>query len=137
MRLHSSAVAFKGLGVLILGASGSGKSALALHLMALGADLVADDQTELDLVNGTIWMRAPDRIAGLIEARGVGILKAKPTVAPLYLVVDLDVTETSRLPDKHVKEFLGQTVPCLHKVDSDAWPFAILQYLKDGRSDPE
>lgn len=46
--LHASCVALDGRGLLILGPSGSGKSALALELMALGADLVADDRTEIE-----------------------------------------------------------------------------------------
>ena len=45
--LNASCVAWQGRGALILGRSGAGKSALALQLMALGADLVSDDRTEL------------------------------------------------------------------------------------------
>ena len=45
--VHASCVARDGRAVLIRGASGSGKSGLALQLMALGAGLVADDRTRL------------------------------------------------------------------------------------------
>ena len=72
MRLHASAVALDGRGVLITGAAGSGKSSLALTLMAYGAVLISDDQTELSRVGDTIWARAPETISGLIEARGAG-----------------------------------------------------------------
>ena len=46
VNLHASCIAVHGRGVLILGPSGAGKSSLALQLMALGADLVADDMIE-------------------------------------------------------------------------------------------
>lgn len=136
-RLHASAVTAHGQGILIIGASGSGKSGLALQLMALGAMLVSDDQTDLALFDGTIRMQAPETIAGLIEARGIGLLRADSTAAPLNLVVDLGQTETKRLPDLHTVTILGQSLPCLHKVDSPAWPSAIMQYVKSGFKNPE
>ena len=43
--LHASCVSINGNGVLICGSSGSGKSSLAINLIALGAELVADDRT--------------------------------------------------------------------------------------------
>jgi len=64
-----------GCGVLLLGGSGSGKSDLALRLIAAGAELVADDRTELFVRRGQLCGRAPSRGAGLIEIRGVGIVK--------------------------------------------------------------
>lgn len=137
MRLHASAVIAHERGVLIIGASGSGKSSLALQLMALGATLVSDDQTMLSRVDEMVHMTAPESIAGLIEARGVGILRARNTGARLHLVVDMDQAETKRLPDAHSKTILGQTLPCLHKVDSPAWPSAVMQYLKGGLKYPE
>ncbi|GGX44916.1 aldolase [Tateyamaria omphalii] len=137
MRLHASAVDVSGRGVLIVGASGSGKSSLALQLMALGATLVSDDQTELACVDDIIQMTAPDSIKGLIEARGIGVLRADAVDAVLHLVVDMDEVECKRFPEHHSKTVLGQTLPCLHKVDSPAWPSAIVQYLKCGIEYPE
>lgn len=137
VRLHASAVAFNDRGVLIRGASGSGKSSLALHLMALGATLISDDQTELDVAEGIVYMRAPSPIAGLIEARGIGILTADSCIAPLVLVVDLDRAETDRLPHKHSATYFDRKFPCLHKVENAAWPAGILQYLKGDRKEPE
>lgn len=136
-RLHASAVSAYELGVLIIGASGSGKSSLALQLMALGATLVSDDQTELARIDDAVHMTAPKNIAGLIEARGIGILRADVAPARLHLVIDMDQVEIKRLPDAHIKTILGQTLPCLHKVDSPAWPAAIMQYLKGGLRYPE
>ncbi|MEX0309614.1 MAG: HPr kinase/phosphorylase [Tateyamaria sp.] len=134
--LHASAVAVDNRGLLILGPSGSGKSSLALQLMANGATLVADDRTDVTVRADQVWLSAPDAISGLIEARGVGLLTATPTQAPLFLVVDLGVPETQRLPKRHDKNVLGHVFPCLHKMDTPAFPAAIMQYLKAGRRDP-
>lgn len=62
-------------GILILGASGSGKSTLVLDLLSRGAGLVADDRVELFVDAGRLRARAPVSIAGLLEVRGVGIVK--------------------------------------------------------------
>ena len=59
-------------GVLLIGPSGSGKSDLALRLIALGAVLVADDRVELFVQHGTLMARAPQALAGLVEIRGGG-----------------------------------------------------------------
>lgn len=109
--LHASCVAVKGRGLLITGPSGAGKSALALQLMALGADLVADDQTLLTAEEGRLIARAPQATAGLIEARFIGILKA-PALdkAEVALVVDLAQEETERLPP--TREILLAGLPC-------------------------
>jgi HPr kinase/phosphorylase len=61
-------------GVLILGASGAGKSSVALQLLAMGAKLVADDRVDLFEQEHVLWARAPAPLAGLIEARGLGIV---------------------------------------------------------------
>ncbi len=61
-------------GILLLGPSGSGKSDLALRLIAAGAELVADDRTDLFVRRGLLYAKSPTRIAGLMEVRGVGIL---------------------------------------------------------------
>lgn len=137
--LHASCVAFDQRGVLILGASGRGKSGLALCLMGYGAGLVADDRTCLYLEDGDGGPRvvadAPPILRGLIEARGVGILKADPVgPASVALVVDLDQVEDNRLPPLRSINLLGQDLPFIHMVDSPAFPAAILQYLKGGRS---
>lgn len=133
--LHASCVAFDGKGVLILGPSGAGKSALALELMAYGANLVADDQVVLQRADGGVVATAPAAITGRIEARFVGILNAE-AVGPvlLALVVDLGEQEARRLPPHRTKNLLGQTFPLLHNVASNHFAAAILQYLKAGRN---
>lgn len=137
--LHASCVAVGDRAVLILGASGRGKSGLALQLMALGAVLVADDRTCVELrgeeAKKQVMAEAPPVLHGLIEARGVGLLTAEAVgPVPVALVVDMDRTETERLPPLRSFTLLGQTLPLVHMVDSPAFPAAILQYLKGGRS---
>ena len=135
--LHASCVAYQGRAVLILGRSGQGKSGLAMQLMAYGADLVADDRTQVTVQDERLWATAAPELAGWIEARGVGLLRASITdTAEVVLVVDLDTDETDRLPLAHTVSVSGITLPKLHKVDSPYFPAAVLQYLKAGRKEP-
>ncbi|WP_299368181.1 HPr kinase/phosphatase C-terminal domain-containing protein [uncultured Tateyamaria sp.] len=136
LRVHATAVALEGRGVLITGQAGRGKSSLALQFMAWGATLVSDDQTELWVQKGALWARAPATIEGLIEARGIGILTAVAAPSEIVFCVTLDAPETDRIPNARQKEYLGVTVPLLHKVDSPAWPAGILQYLRGTRKEP-
>ncbi len=119
---------------MICGASGSGKSGLALQLMAHGADLVADDRTLLTRQGAQVIADVPDTIRNRIEARGVGILSA-PAVGPLpvALVIDLDTTETSRLPPRREIALLGVPIRLLRNVKMPHFPAAILKYLACGR----
>ena len=133
--LHASAVAIDGRAVLITGPSGSGKSSLALDLLALGARLVADDGVIIRREGERLLARSPDPIRGLIEARGVGLLRAEPLDdMPVTLVVDLGTTETERLPPWRTTTIAGITIPLLHKVESVHFAAAVRQYLAHGRS---
>ncbi|MCV2894368.1 HPr kinase/phosphorylase [Lentibacter sp. XHP0401] len=132
--VHGSAVAIAGRAVLITGASGSGKSGLALQLLALGAELLADDRTQLTRAGDKIIASAPEAIQGQIEARFVGILKAPPAApAPIALIVNMDTIETERLPPWRTSELMGLTFPCVHKTEGYHFPAAILQYVNTGR----
>ncbi|HEY0301132.1 MAG TPA: HPr kinase/phosphatase C-terminal domain-containing protein [Rhizomicrobium sp.] len=87
-------------GILILGKSGAGKSDLALRLIALGAVLVSDDRTDLAVTRGRLVASAPRTIAGLLEVRGVGIVKVPhATRATVSLVVEL-TDKVPRLPER-------------------------------------
>lgn len=133
--LHASCVAVQKTAVLIIGHSGSGKSALALQLMAFGAVLVSDDRTALRHDQGAVIATAPSTIKGLIEARGVGILSAQTCdSAVVRLVVDLDVEEQERLPPFRSHNLLGETLPLLHNIKAAHFAPAIFQHLKGGRN---
>jgi HPr kinase/phosphorylase len=132
--LHASCVAFKGQGLLMLGASGRGKSGLALNLMALGAELVADDRVALTRVGQSIIASAPENISGLIEARGIGLLRAATFgPVPLAFVVDLNQTEAERMPPIHQTVLLGVSLGLLFKVDAPHFAAALIQMMKEGR----
>lgn len=130
---HASAVAIDGAGVLITGPSGSGKSGLALQLIALGAVLIADDRTRISAPDGWPLLNAPDRLAGVIEARGVGLLQMPHIArAPLRLIVDMGVAETARLPERHDIETHGVAIPCIRRVDAPHFPASIIALARGG-----
>ncbi len=87
--LHASAVAIDGHGLLLIGPSGAGKSDLALRLIDDGATLVADDRVIAEARAGRLHLSAPAGIAGLIELRGVGIVRLPFGHAPARLVLRL------------------------------------------------
>jgi HPr kinase/phosphorylase len=118
---HASAVLAGARAVLIRGATGSGKSRLALALIAaaqtglLGfARLVGDDRVHLETSHGRLLVRPTAALAGLLEIRGVGIrrLDYEP-LAVVGLVVDLAAPDAERLPGRVDTVVDGITVPRL------------------------
>ena len=131
--MHASCVAVSGRGVLIIGPSGSGKSALALQMMAYGALLVADDQTEVS-VEGSLMARCAATLTGMIEARGVGVLRCVPLPqAPVVLVVDMAASEPDRLPPHRKVTLLGTEVDLVLGRGNDHLAASVLCYLKGSR----
>ncbi len=113
LRVHATAVAIEGRAVLLRGASGAGKSDLALRLIDAGARLVTDDQSELFRRGDAIFVRSPKRISGLIEVRGIGIVRidALPE-APVVLIADLVPSDqVERLPERRREPLLGLDLP--------------------------
>jgi len=113
--VYGTTVAIDGRAVLLRGPSGSGKSDLALRLIAAGAQLVADDQTRLVREAGRLVASAPDTIAGQLEVRGVGIVPVENVRrAPLDLVIDLVPPEqVERYPEAGSCTYLEISVPLL------------------------
>ncbi len=111
-QIHASAVAIEGRGVLICGPSGAGKSDLALRLIDEGAVLIADDRVDLTPGDDGVLLSGPDNLAGLIEVRGVGIVRVPfETKVSLSLIVDLVKPEdVERLPDRLTADFMGVNV---------------------------
>lgn len=133
--VHASTVAADGRGVLILGPSGSGKSALALQLMAYGCDLVADDQTLVTARDGVLTATCPPTTRGLIEARGFGLLQAPPCDrCQIVLAVDLGQTNGDRLPLPRRLTLLGCDVDLAFGPVTAHFPAAVLHYLRHGRA---
>ena len=73
--MHGVFMDILGLGVLITGESGLGKSELGLELISRGNGLVADDAVDLFRINqATIEGRCPELLQNLLEVRGIGLL---------------------------------------------------------------
>jgi serine kinase of HPr protein (carbohydrate metabolism regulator) len=112
-RIRGTCVAVDGRGVLLRGPSGGGKSDLALRLIDGGAHLVSDDYTDIDSRQGRLFASAPPEIRGMLEVRGLGVLRvaSEPPVG-LDVVIDLAATaDTPRMPASDQLEILGVFVP--------------------------
>uniref|UniRef100_A0A2A3JVA3 Serine kinase n=2 Tax=Alloyangia mangrovi TaxID=1779329 RepID=A0A2A3JVA3_9RHOB len=135
--LHATAVAVNGRALLIRGASGAGKSGLALEMMARGAQLVADDRVVLTLAAGALWASPPALLAGMIEARFLGLLRVDHLPrAEVVAVLDLDTPETERLPPHREIVLQTRNLPLLHNAAHPYFPAALVQYLKGATRDP-
>jgi HPr kinase/phosphorylase len=93
MQIHASCAARDGAGVLLLGTPGSGKSDLLLRLLDRGFMLVADDRVEIE--DGIA--RPPAALAGLLEVRGLGIVRL-PHLAAARLALAVELGGGERLP---------------------------------------
>lgn len=111
--VHATAVAVGAHAVLLRGPSGSGKSDLALRLIDAGASLLADDQTRLWREGDAVLVCAPEPIAGLLEVRGVGIVRMRPLpTARLRLIADLVAPQhVERLPEPSSETIFGLAIP--------------------------
>lgn len=97
-------------GVLIEGPSGAGKSDLSLRALDRGFRLVADDRVLIWADAGRLYGRAPDTLAGLIELRGVGVVRVAPVAfCEIALVARLGTPE--RMPGPATETILGIAVP--------------------------
>ncbi|MEC9346893.1 MAG: HPr kinase/phosphatase C-terminal domain-containing protein [Pseudomonadota bacterium] len=117
--IHATTVAIDGRGVLLCGASGAGKSDLALRLLDEGALLVADDRTILSRHGNALLATVPDALAGLLEVRGLGVVRLDPVrvvpSATIALVVDLvaDRAAIRRMPEPASVDLRGLVLPLL------------------------
>lgn len=73
-RVHGVLVDVSGIGVLITGESGVGKSETALELMKRGHRLVTDDAVDIKEIDGTLIGTSPKVTIGMLEVRGIGII---------------------------------------------------------------
>jgi HPr kinase/phosphorylase len=113
--IHASAVLVGARAVLIRGPSGAGKSRLAFELIEAPrrsgirfARLVGDDRVHVDAAGGRLLVRPATALAGLIELRGLGILRRDhEACAVVGLVVDLNADDAQRLPERRVAVIEG------------------------------
>lgn len=132
--IDATAVAIGDRALALTGASGSGKSDLALRLIDGGAMLIADDRVELVLQSGAVCCRAPAampaELRGRIEVRGVGIVPV-PAVSgavPLRWWVELvQPAAIERMPPAEHRTVLGCQVPLLRLAPFEASAVAKLR----------
>ena len=125
--IHATAIVIGEIGVLLRGASGSGKSSLALALIGLArqsgrfARLVGDDRVRLELAGGRVIARPHPAIEGLVERRGQGIGSIPHEAAAVVsCVVDFvsgdptrDIPPRAPRPDESRVRLLGVSLPRL------------------------
>lgn len=128
VNMHATGLVVAGAGIVVTGASGSGKSSLAFELLERGratgrfACLVADDQIFLSGHAGSLVMAAPAPIAGLAEMRGFGVARVDHEPAA---VVDLMVElvppgEAPRHRRDKMRTLEGVEIPCLELAERDS-----------------
>lgn len=118
--MHATALVCGDTGLLLRGPSGSGKSALTLHLIAARtatghfAAMVADDRVLINICKGRLVASAPAPLHGIAELRGHGII-AVPTVAAAVLDLVVDLVEPAaleRMPETNQTDIAG--IRCGH-----------------------
>ena len=113
-RYRGTSISLGGCGILLRGDSETGKSDLALRLIDAGGELISDDYTDLAAEDGRLVATAPASLHGLIEVRGLGIVRlpAGPA-APLVAVIDLVANEdrVERMPPPRTETILGLAMP--------------------------
>jgi len=127
--VHASCVAIDGAGLLLRGPSGSGKSDLALRLIDFGAQLVADDQVAIEREGGRAIARPVERLAGLLEVRGLGVVRLDHlAAAPLVLVVDLVAADrVERMPEPSTVSLCEIELPL---IQADPFPVSAVAKLR-------
>ncbi len=124
--LHAVLMEIYGIGVLILGESGIGKSEISLDLIRKGHRLIADDRVDISDVRGHLIGTCPESISGMMEVRGIGIINvermfgvnALAEKSRIRLVIHLipfkkeePVERIGMKTDQY--EILGETIPLI------------------------
>lgn len=120
--IHGVFMEVLGLGVLLTGSSGTGKSELALELLTRGHRLIADDAPEFfqstpDAIHG----RCPDLLADFIEVRGLGVLNVRAMFGDNAVLNDKRLSLIIKL-----ENFSAQSSSALERLDSTRRHFKVL-----------
>lgn len=121
--VHAVLVEVYGIGVLITGNAGIGKSETALELITRGHRLIADDSVVVKNIGESLIGKSPANIQFYLEVRGLGIINVQKTYGPgsvrksktVDMVVELvkwdEKREYNRLGNKQYEEILGISLP--------------------------
>ena len=140
---HGTALQLNGKGILLRGASGSGKSSIALRLLDdcllnnTQGFLVADDRIFLEHKNNALYVSGPDNLCGLIEIRGLGVVTMNyRKVAKLDLVVDLmpvDIFERYPEQESQTTKVNGVELSRIHIAERNPDAAAIIRMFLHSR----
>ena len=120
--IHGVFMEVLGLGVLLTGPSGIGKSELALELLTRGHRLIADDAPEFfQATPDTVHGRCPDLLADFIEVRGLGILNVRAMFGDNAILNDKRLSLIIRL-----ENLAEQNSSSLERLDSTQRHFKVL-----------
>ncbi len=122
--VHAELVRVYGVGVLITGPSGLGKSEIVLDLVNRGHQLVADDRVDMYRIHNSLVGRTAQVIEGFMEMRGVGIIDVKRMYGVTSVAersdIDFEIALESFRPDedydrlgleeKEYNEYLGISI---------------------------
>ena len=107
-----------GVGVLLVGESGMGKSETALELIRAGHVLISDDRVDVQHIHNAIYGHAPDILKGLLEIRGIGIIDVEKMFG------------ASALSDETQIDLVISLVPFNHEVEYDRIGDELERYTK-------
>lgn len=123
---HGVLLDIYGIGVMLQGDSGIGKSETAIELIMRGHRLVADDAVEIRWEGNQLVGMAPEIIRHYIELRGIGVInvrqlfgmRAVKTTAPIDLIIQLEPWDDNKFYDRlglddHYVDILDTPVQCL------------------------
>lgn len=106
--IHGELLDISGIGVLLIGESGIGKSETALELVHRGHMLVADDLVEVKRIKNKIYGYPPKRISNLLEVRGVGLIDVEAMYGVggvlnqkrIHLVIEMEKWDDNKSYDR-------------------------------------
>ena len=116
--IHGELLDISGIGVLLIGDSGIGKSETALELVHRGHMLVADDLVEVKRIKNKIYGYPPKRISNFLEVRGVGLIDVEAMYGVggvlnqkrIHLVIEMEKWDDRKSYDRLGNEDLSYEI---------------------------
>jgi serine kinase of HPr protein (carbohydrate metabolism regulator) len=127
--ISASAIKFEKCGILLIGNSGSGKSDMCLRAINVGGNLISDDQTIIRKENNQLWADCLPQLQGLLEIRGIGILKI-PSIPRVKLDFVIQLQDSiERLPLPQSWDMLDTSLPKYSIYAKQSSAIAVLRQL--------